>query len=93
MAPLSVTSIPQYIEYTKSKSYATPQKKDPSFVHPSIKAPTANFTNGVSAEKQTYEDNDAENEWEWKKKKLGNNAEEDKMEIEEEGQDANRHTG
>ena len=66
MGLLGVTSITQYIEYAKSKSYATLQKEDPNFVHPSLfkKAPKANFTNGVSAEKQTYEDNDAENEWE-----------------------------
>ena len=96
MAPLGVTSVPQHIEYAKSKSYATLQKEDPNFVHPSLSqtAPAANFANGVSAEKRTREDDDAENERERKREKSGNDAEEDEMEIEEEeGRDANGHTG
>ena len=73
------------MEYAKSKSYATLQREDPNFVHPSLLRQTSR-----TAEKRTREDDDAENEREWNRKKSGNDAE-DEMEIEE-GRDANGHT-
>ena len=93
-------SIPQHIEYAKTKSYATLQKEDPSFVHPSLsKKPLTATTlaNGVAVEKRAREDDDAEDERDRKRGKAGLEEDMDEMEIEDEDGrpqgDANGHTG
>ncbi|KAF8591575.1 RNA-binding domain-containing protein [Ramaria rubella] len=79
---------PMHIEYAKSKSYATLQKEDPTFVHPSLSKkppPVTTLINGVSSEKRTREDDDTGDERERKREKSRNDDEEtDEMEIEEE---------
>lgn len=89
---------PQHIEYAKTKSYATLQKEDPNFVHPSLskQPPSVEvLTNGIAAEKRAREDDDAENERDRKRGRPENEEETDEMEIEdEEGRpqgDANGH--
>lgn len=90
---------PQHIEYAKTKSYATLQKEDPNFVHPSLskKPPPPTIINGISVEKRAREDDSAEAERERKRERSGNEEETDEMEIEdEEGRpqgDANGHAG
>lgn len=90
---------PQHIEYAKTKSYATLQKEDPNFVHPSLskKSPPASAVNGVSAEKRAREDDDVDSGRDRKRERSGNEEEMDEMEIEdEEGRpqsDANGHAG
>ncbi|KAF8487569.1 RNA-binding domain-containing protein [Gautieria morchelliformis] len=89
---------PMHIEYAKTKSYATLQKEDPNFVHPSLsKNPPAasSLANGLSVEKRTREDDDVETEPDRKRGKYENEEEMDEMDIEEEDGrppgDANGH--
>jgi hypothetical protein len=91
---------PQHIEYAKTKSYATLQKEDPNFVHPSLSkqpSPATALANGVAAEKRAREDDDTDGERDRKRGRPENEEETDEMEIEdEEGRpqgDANGHAG
>jgi hypothetical protein len=98
--PLGYYITPQHIEYAKTKSYATLQKEDPNFVHPSLSKnlPAASsLANGLSVEKRERDDDEVETERDRKRGKYENEEEVDEMDIEEEDGrppgDANGHSG